>query len=87
MHLIIGKNMEMCRLLTHIQSLVSDKLTRPCTCETDAARLNEIMNKGNNVCYKHVVFRWNVQGFPIGSEIRHRSIPYSKLPLDIGVLN
>ena len=66
MHLIIGKDMEMCRLLTHIPSLVSNELTMPCTFETDPALLNEVMNKGNSVCYKHVIFRWNVQGFPIG---------------------
>ena len=57
MHLILGKDMEMCRLLTHIASLVSNELTRSCTCETDPALLNEVMNKGNNVCYKHVIFR------------------------------
>ena len=57
MHLIIGKDMEMCRLLTHIPSLVSNELIRPCTCETDPALLNEVMNKGNSVCYKHVIFR------------------------------
>ena len=66
MHLMIDKDMEMCRLLTHIPSLVSNELIRPCTCETYPARLNEVMYKGNNVCYKHVIFRWNVQGFPIG---------------------
>ena len=57
MHLIIGKDMEMCRLLTHIPSLASNELTWPCTCETDPALLNDVMNKGNNVCYKHVIFR------------------------------
>ena len=54
MHLIIGKDMEMCRLLTHVPPLVSNELTRPCTCETERALLNEVMN---NVCYKHVIFR------------------------------
>ena len=48
--------MEMCRLLTHIPSLVNNELTRLCTCETAPALLNEDMNKGNNVCYKHVIF-------------------------------
>ena len=57
MHLIIDKDMEMCRLSTHIPSLVSNELTRPYTCETDLALLNEVMNKCNNVCYKHVIFR------------------------------
>ena len=66
MNLIIGKDMEICRLLTHIPSFVSKELTRPYTSETDPALLNEVMNKGNNVCYKPVIFRWNVQGFPIG---------------------
>ena len=66
MHLIIGQDMEMCRLLTHIPSLVNNELTRPCTCETDPALLNEVMNKGNSVCYKRVIFCWNVQEFPIG---------------------
>ena len=51
--------MELCRLLTRIPSLVSNELTRQCTCETDPALLNEVpvMNKGTNVCYKHVIFR------------------------------
>ena len=66
MHLIVGKDMEMFRSLTHIPPLVSNELTRPRTCVTDPALLNEVMNKGNSVCYKHVIFRWNVQGFPIG---------------------
>ena len=66
MHLIIGKEMEMYRLLTHLPSLVSNELTRACTCETDPALLNEVMNKGNNVYYKHVIFRWNMHGFPVG---------------------
>ena len=52
-----GKDMEMCRLLTHIPSLVSNELTRPCTCETDPALLNEVMNKGNSVCSKHAILR------------------------------
>ena len=58
MHLMIGKDMmEMCRLLTHIPSLVSNELTMPCTCETDPALSYEVMNNGNNVCYKHEIFR------------------------------
>ena len=51
------QRLEMCRLLNYIPLLVSNELTRPCTCETDPASLNEVMNKGNNVCYKHVIFR------------------------------
>ena len=53
MHLITGKDMEMCRLLTYIPSLVSNELTRPCTCETDIEFFNKIINKGN----KHVVLK------------------------------
>ena len=30
----------------YIPSLVSNVMTRPCTCETDPALLNEVMNKG-----------------------------------------
>ena len=39
-----------------IPSMVSNEI-RPCTCETDPALLNEVMNKGNNVCHKNVIFR------------------------------
>ena len=58
MHLIIDKDMEMCRLLTHTPSLVSNELTRLCICEIDPIILNENMTKGNNVIlfYKHVIF-------------------------------
>ena len=80
MHLIIGKDMEMCRFLTHIP-LISNELTRACSCETDPALLNEVMNKGNKLCYKHVIFRWNVQDFPIGFWY------HNPIPLDIGVSN
>ena len=52
---LIGKDLKMCWLLTHIPSLVSNELTRLCTCETDPALLNEVMHKSNNVCYKHVI--------------------------------
>ena len=72
-HLIIGKDMEMCRLLTQIPSLVSNELTRPCTCETDPVPLNEVMNKGNNICYKHVISVEMCRVFPSVYEIRHIS--------------
>ena len=54
---VYAANYRQCRLLTHIPSLVSNKLTRPCTCQRDPAVLNEVMNKGNNVCHKHVILR------------------------------
>ena len=75
MHLIIGKDMKMCRLLIHIPSLASNELTRPCTFETDSAILNEVMHKDNIVCYNHVISVEMCRVFPSVCEIRH--IPYS----------